>query len=384
MQRRVVESTSNKNAVAELTDHLKSIGISHEASAGFSNALVADGFDTPRGLGVLSLAELRDDFGFMRGHCRLVEQSRSGGSEGKVREVASLTGLPVVVAAPAEEELPSPAPAPADGGGRALGSLQVLHEAALAAELQRRQALEAELQRVAAEKVSATEALAAATSREQAMQQRQLSNIATWEQKLAQTQATLATVQQELRHEKHLRTACEKRARQLEIEVEAMRTAHEAITFTKVTADVDRPSLPGRQKNVLPAAPGRLPDQLPGEHFIVKRCTQKCYTNPGESSQWKFLTNYGRVAEVDFATSNSSGESGSFHGKPLAGKVVPLSKEYVELAYLMNYTGLEQRTVDGRESFLEEDASMLEGLVSVYKKYHPSAAAQFEKQRNAY
>ena len=71
MQRRVVESTSNKNAVAELTDHLKSIGISHEASAGFSNALVADGFDTPRGLGVLSLAELRDDFGLMRGHCRL-------------------------------------------------------------------------------------------------------------------------------------------------------------------------------------------------------------------------------------------------------------------------------------------------------------------------
>ena len=85
-------------ALAEL---LVSIGIAEEPGAGYAALLVEDGFDTPAAFNEVSLDELKEDFGFKRGHLRMVEKSRGGG------------GAPAAEAAAAP---PSAAAAPLSGG----------------------------------------------------------------------------------------------------------------------------------------------------------------------------------------------------------------------------------------------------------------------------
>jgi hypothetical protein len=61
---------------AELAAMLVSLGIADGPAAGYAAALAEDGFDTPASFGTLSLDELQDDFGFKRGHLRMVEKAR--------------------------------------------------------------------------------------------------------------------------------------------------------------------------------------------------------------------------------------------------------------------------------------------------------------------
>ena len=57
---------------------LQAMGIAAQSAASYASALVADGFDTASAFQDLSLQELKDDFGFKRGHLRMVEKGRTG------------------------------------------------------------------------------------------------------------------------------------------------------------------------------------------------------------------------------------------------------------------------------------------------------------------
>ena len=368
----------------EVESFLVNLGIGRRAASGFAIALAADGFETPASLDTLSLTELRDEFGFLRGHCRMVEQRRQGG------------GVPVVVAAPAPEPAGAqPAVLAPTDNIRALGSLQLMHEAAMAAELQRRETLQTELLAVMAAKVSATEALAAATGRMKALEQDHCNAMVTWEQTLATKDATLAAVRQELRQEKQQRQACNARVRELEVEIEALRSSGEALVFPSVTEDVTT----GMKFNSRPEPIGLHPT----ERFVAKRCTgsswNDSYGSRTYSTCWEFLTNYGRIAsvhgyEANHPNSGRDPESFNFQSQQLSNELQPLSEEYLELAALLNAPGIHgQRT--GRDGSLYEgkrpwmghsvpSESLVGGLMRVYKKYHPSAAAQFEKQGKPY
>ena len=60
-----------------LTTMLISMGIAGGPAEGYAVALAEDGFDTETAFNTLSIEELRDDFGFKRGHLRMVEHSRA-------------------------------------------------------------------------------------------------------------------------------------------------------------------------------------------------------------------------------------------------------------------------------------------------------------------
>jgi hypothetical protein len=60
----------------ELTAFLCQLGIGETAARGYAAALVAEGFDTEAAFATLTAEELQDDFGFKRGHVRMVAKGR--------------------------------------------------------------------------------------------------------------------------------------------------------------------------------------------------------------------------------------------------------------------------------------------------------------------
>lgn len=59
-----------------ITEMLVSLGIAAGPAEGYATQLCEDGFDTRTAFDALSLTELKEDFGFKRGHLRMVEQAR--------------------------------------------------------------------------------------------------------------------------------------------------------------------------------------------------------------------------------------------------------------------------------------------------------------------
>ena len=372
-----------------------SIGIGLSAASGFARALAADGFDSPGSLDSLSLDELREEFGFMRGHCRMVEQSRGPAATLRGNEGGASPAEVVVLAALAQDEdLPSPAPAPMEGS-RALGSLQLLHEAAMAAEQQRREVLEADLRRAAAdtlrthaEKVGATEAVAAATAQMKALEQEYRGAVAACEQRLAQAQAALAGVEQELRREKLLREASDARAQVLEVEVEGFRTHGETLKFAHVAADG---GLLGPWERIKTPSPGSMfvegattvlesIERMPGEYFVADRLSNGSVTvgdNFEQEEEHVLLTNYGRTMTTAYRRGRKWAYADSKDG--LTGHIQPLSEEYLELAQVMRgCNGGWWQLGDYRSFKNDVGDNALIGMMQVYRKYHPSAAEQFK------
>jgi histone H4 len=73
------QAASAQSAVEEekqLAEFLSQLGIGASAASDYAAALVAEGFDTTVAFASLTAEELRDDFGFKRGHLRMVEHER--------------------------------------------------------------------------------------------------------------------------------------------------------------------------------------------------------------------------------------------------------------------------------------------------------------------
>lgn len=102
---------------------LVALGIAEGPAEGYAVALADDGFDTEAAFNTLALEELRDDFGFKRGHLRMVEKAREA-ALGQVpaddpphRKVATAPdgdpfAAPVPDAAPDADPFAAPAAAP--------------------------------------------------------------------------------------------------------------------------------------------------------------------------------------------------------------------------------------------------------------------------------
>eukprot|EP01043_Picozoa_sp_COSAG02_P067650 COSAG02_NODE_10949_length_1826_cov_2.457441_1_plen_424_part_01 len=67
----------------QLASFLTQLGIGASAASGYATALVAEGFDTTEAFALLTAEELRDDFGFKRGHLRMIERERERAPEPK-------------------------------------------------------------------------------------------------------------------------------------------------------------------------------------------------------------------------------------------------------------------------------------------------------------
>jgi hypothetical protein len=52
------------------------VGLHPKTAKGYADGLVAEGFETPAAFDALSLEELRDDFGFLKGHVMTVRKYR--------------------------------------------------------------------------------------------------------------------------------------------------------------------------------------------------------------------------------------------------------------------------------------------------------------------
>ena len=70
------ERTREKDKMEAIKEMLVSLGIAAGPAEGYATLLCEDGFDTRTAFDALSLTELKEDFGFKRGHLRMVEQAR--------------------------------------------------------------------------------------------------------------------------------------------------------------------------------------------------------------------------------------------------------------------------------------------------------------------
>ena len=94
-----------------LTTMLISMGIAGGPAEGYAVALAEDGFDTETAFNTLSLEELRDDFGFKRGHLRMVEQARAAVLGDPLRDEAPRRDAPLQAVASAPAALGASDPA---------------------------------------------------------------------------------------------------------------------------------------------------------------------------------------------------------------------------------------------------------------------------------
>ena len=69
-------SAAMADETKKLAAFLSSLGVGATAARGYAELLVAEGFDTAAAFESLTAEELRDDFGFKRGHLRMVAAHR--------------------------------------------------------------------------------------------------------------------------------------------------------------------------------------------------------------------------------------------------------------------------------------------------------------------
>ena len=224
------------------------------------------------------------------------------------------------------------------------------------------------------------------------------------ERKLRQAvEARAQELQQELDEERKLRQAVQVRAQRLAVTVEELR-ATAAMTFPTIKEDAAHASSPSEVKTLMSRCRNiqeQSIGQRPGERFISRRCVQRVYQQGGTTQStseatWRFLANYGRTTTVRLYNGHRGVSDVNCHTDmdDLAGELHPLSTEYVELAGLFNSAGIEEMSfsTSGSSSTARHEAcegrstheSLLDGLVQVYNKYHPSAAAEFVAQGRTY
>ena len=70
----------NRTQSISLEQHLRSLGIPSEACAGYAATLCDDGYENAAMFEGLTEEELREEYGFKKGHLRAIERSRSAES----------------------------------------------------------------------------------------------------------------------------------------------------------------------------------------------------------------------------------------------------------------------------------------------------------------
>jgi hypothetical protein len=75
-----------------VAEHLVSAGILDSAAGSYAQTLFEDGFDTVDLFDELSIDELREDYGFKRGHLKAVERVRGRASAASAATAAGYGG----------------------------------------------------------------------------------------------------------------------------------------------------------------------------------------------------------------------------------------------------------------------------------------------------
>ena len=80
---RAAAAWAEKQTAGAMEQHLASIGFTPESAKSYAAVLIEEGFDGPAAFATLTIEELREDFGFKRGHLRLVAAWKAEQAEHK-------------------------------------------------------------------------------------------------------------------------------------------------------------------------------------------------------------------------------------------------------------------------------------------------------------
>ena len=80
---RAAAARAEKRTTGAMEQHLASIGFTPETAKSYAAVLAEEGFDGPAAFATLTIEELREDFGFKRGHLRLVATWKAEQAEQK-------------------------------------------------------------------------------------------------------------------------------------------------------------------------------------------------------------------------------------------------------------------------------------------------------------
>ena len=69
---RAAAARAEQRSAGAMEQHLASIGFMAESAKKYAAVLIEEGFESPAAFATLTIEELREDFGFKRGHLRLV------------------------------------------------------------------------------------------------------------------------------------------------------------------------------------------------------------------------------------------------------------------------------------------------------------------------
>ena len=83
------------------------VGLHPKTAKGYADGLVAEGFETPAAFDALSLEELRDDFGFLKGHVMAVRKYRETSPAAPQSPRSPQVGEPIGCAPPSHRALPT-------------------------------------------------------------------------------------------------------------------------------------------------------------------------------------------------------------------------------------------------------------------------------------